>query len=95
MNSPRLKLGASSSTAAVRPSDAFVGEATDLLDRLDAYASASGRGQFYPLHIGKTCFAPPVDLISLANIFIMFVNNNPKIVGKSMGTTQNLRPSGL
>ena len=30
------------------------------------------------------------DLIALANIFIMFVNNNPKIVGKSLGTTQSL-----
>ena len=35
------------------------------------------------------------DLIALANIFIMFVNNNPKIVGKSMGTTQSLRETGF
>jgi hypothetical protein len=25
----------------------------------------------------------------------MFVNNNPKIVGKSMGTTQSLRQTGI
>ena len=36
------------------------------------------------------CVLNSGDLISLANIFIMFVNNNPKIVGKSMGTTQSL-----
>lgn len=41
------------------------------------------------------CVLNSGDLISLANIFIMFVNNNPKIAGKSMGTTQNLRPSDL
>ena len=35
------------------------------------------------------------DLIALANIYIMFVNNNPKIAGKSMGTTQSLRQNGL
>lgn len=34
------------------------------------------------------------DLIALANIYIMFVNNNPKIVGKSLGTTQSLRQNG-
>ena len=36
------------------------------------------------------CVLNSGDLISLANIFIMFVNNNPKIVGKSLGTTQSL-----
>jgi pSer/pThr/pTyr-binding forkhead associated (FHA) protein len=41
------------------------------------------------------CVLNSGDLISLANIFIMFVNNNPKIAGKSMGTTQNLHPNGL
>lgn len=40
------------------------------------------------------CVLNSGDLIALANIFIMFVNNNPKIVGKCMGTTQNLRPNG-
>ena len=36
------------------------------------------------------CVLNSGDLIALANIFIMFVNNNPKIVGKSMGTTHSL-----
>jgi pSer/pThr/pTyr-binding forkhead associated (FHA) protein len=40
------------------------------------------------------CVLNSGDLIALANIFIMFVNNNPKIVGKSMGTTQSLRQAG-
>jgi pSer/pThr/pTyr-binding forkhead associated (FHA) protein len=40
------------------------------------------------------CVLNSGDLIALANIFIMFVNNNPKIVGKSMGTTQSLRQTG-
>jgi hypothetical protein len=30
-------------------------------------------------------------LISLANILVMFVNNDSKIAGKTMGTTQSLR----
>lgn len=41
------------------------------------------------------CVLNSGDLIALANIFIMFVNNNPKIVGKSMGTTQSLRQADL
>jgi pSer/pThr/pTyr-binding forkhead associated (FHA) protein len=41
------------------------------------------------------CVLNSGDLIALANIFIMFVNNNPKIVGKSMGTTQSLRKAGV
>src|ERR1041384_4324758 len=36
------------------------------------------------------CVLNSGDLISLANIYIMFVNNSPKIAGKSMGTTQSL-----
>ncbi len=36
------------------------------------------------------CVLNSGDLISLANIYVMFVNNNPKIVGKAMGTTQSL-----
>ncbi|MGE5374864.1 MAG: FHA domain-containing protein [Bacteroidota bacterium] len=40
------------------------------------------------------CVLNSGDLIALANIFIMFVNNNPRIVGKSMGTTQSLRQTG-
>lgn len=37
------------------------------------------------------CVLNSGDLISLANILIMFVNNNSKIAGKAMGTTQSLR----
>lgn len=37
------------------------------------------------------CVLNSGDLISLANIFLMFVNNNPRIVVRSTGTTQALR----
>lgn len=37
------------------------------------------------------CVLNSGDLIALANIYIMFVNNNPKITGTSLGTTQSLR----
>lgn len=37
------------------------------------------------------CILNSGDLIGLANIYIMFVNNNPKITGLSLGTTKNLR----
>lgn len=39
------------------------------------------------------CVLNSGDLLALANIYIMFVNNNPKITGKSLGTTQSLRPN--
>ena len=39
------------------------------------------------------CVLNSGDLLALANIYIMFVNNNSKITGKSLGTTQSLRPS--
>ena len=39
------------------------------------------------------CVLNSGDLIGLANIYIMFVNNNPKIAGTSLGTTQSLRKS--
>lgn len=38
------------------------------------------------------CVLNSGDLIALANIYMMFVNNNSKITGKSLGTTQSLRP---
>jgi pSer/pThr/pTyr-binding forkhead associated (FHA) protein len=41
------------------------------------------------------CVLNSGDLISLANIYVMFVNNSPKIAGKSQGTTQNLQKSGV
>lgn len=37
------------------------------------------------------CVLNSGDLISLANIYVMFVNNSPKIAGKAMSTTQSLR----
>ena len=37
------------------------------------------------------CLLNSGDLIGLANIYIMFVNDNPKITGISLGTTKNLR----
>lgn len=36
------------------------------------------------------CVLNSGDLISLANISMMFVDNNPKIAKKSLGTTKNL-----
>ncbi len=41
------------------------------------------------------CVLNSGDLISLANIYIMFVNNNPKIAGKSLSTTQSLHQGAL
>ena len=41
----------------------------------------------------RRCVLNSGDLISLANIYVMFVDNNPKIAGKSMGTTQSLHQS--
>ena len=37
------------------------------------------------------CVLNSGDLLAFANIYVMFVNNNPKIAGKSLGTTQSLR----
>jgi len=41
------------------------------------------------------CVLNSGDLIWLANIYIMFVNNNPKIAGKSLGTTQSLQKGSV
>ena len=41
------------------------------------------------------CVLNSGDLISLANIYIMFVNNSPKIAGKSLGTTQSLQKGSV
>lgn len=40
-----------------------------------------------------SCVLNSGDLLALANIYFMFVNNNPKIVGRSAGTTQSLQNS--
>jgi pSer/pThr/pTyr-binding forkhead associated (FHA) protein len=41
------------------------------------------------------CVLNSGDLISLASIYLMFVNNNPKITGQAMGTTQSLSSKTL
>ena len=41
----------------------------------------------------RRCALNSGDLISLANIYVMFVDNNSKIARKSLGTTQNLHQS--
>jgi pSer/pThr/pTyr-binding forkhead associated (FHA) protein len=38
------------------------------------------------------CVLISSDLISFSYVQIMFVNNNAKLAGKAMGTTQNLHP---
>ena len=37
------------------------------------------------------CILNSGDLIAMANIYIMFVNNNPKIAGTCLGTTRSLQ----
>ena len=37
------------------------------------------------------CILNSGDLIALANIYIIFVNNNPKIAGTCLGTTRSLQ----
>lgn len=39
------------------------------------------------------CVLNSGDLLALANLYFMFVNNTPKIVGRSVGTTQSLQNS--
>jgi hypothetical protein len=41
------------------------------------------------------CILNSGDLISLANISMMFVDNNPKIAKKSLGTTHNLHSDDI
>ena len=55
------------------------------------YDKESTSGTFVNRRKIHRCVLNSGDLISLANILIMFVNNNPKITGKAMGTTQALR----
>jgi pSer/pThr/pTyr-binding forkhead associated (FHA) protein len=59
-------------------------------DRYVLYDKNSTSGTFVNGRRIDRCVLNSGDLISLANIFVMFVNNNPKIAGKSMGTTQSL-----
>jgi pSer/pThr/pTyr-binding forkhead associated (FHA) protein len=63
-------------------------------DKYVLYDKNSTSGTFVNGKRIDRCVLNSGDLISLANIYIMFVNNNPKIVGKSMCTTQSLHQSG-
>ncbi|HKI55248.1 MAG TPA: FHA domain-containing protein [Anaerolineales bacterium] len=54
------------------------------------YDKQSTSGTFVNSKKIDRCILNSGDLISLANIFIMFVNNNPNITGKATGTTQSL-----
>ena len=59
------------------------------------YDKESTSGTFVNSRKIDRCVLNSGDLISLANIYIMFVNNNPKIAGQSLGTTQSLQKGGL
>ncbi|NJC96450.1 MAG: hypothetical protein C3F07_13635 [Anaerolineales bacterium] len=60
-------------------------------DRYVLYDKQSTSGTFVNGRKIDQCVLNSGDLISLANILIMFVNNDVKITGKTMGTTQSLR----
>lgn len=55
------------------------------------YDNGSTGGTFVNGKKADRCVLNSGDLISIASIQIMFVNNNAGLVGKSRGTTQNLR----
>ena len=55
------------------------------------YDKESTSGTFVNGRKIDQCVLNSGDLISLANILVMFVNNDSRITGKSMGTTQSLR----
>ena len=60
-------------------------------DKYVLYDKDSTSGTFVNGKKIDRCVLNSGDLISMANIYIMFVNNSPKIAGKSLGTTQSLR----
>ena len=64
-------------------------------DKYVLYDKDSTSGTFVNGRKIDRCVLNSGDLISLANIYIMFVNNNPKIAGKSLSTTQSLQKGGL
>lgn len=64
-------------------------------DKYVLYDKDSTSGTFVNARKIDRCVLNSGDLISLANIYIMFVNNSPKIAGKSLSTTQNLQKGGL
>ena len=59
------------------------------------YDKDSTSGTFVNGRSINRCVLNSGDLISLANIYIMFVNNSPKITGRSLGTTQSLRLNSM
>jgi pSer/pThr/pTyr-binding forkhead associated (FHA) protein len=59
------------------------------------YDKDSTSGTFVNSKGISRCVLNSGDLISLANIHMMFVNNSSKLAGKSTGTTQNLHRSTL
>ena len=63
-------------------------------DKYVLYDKNSTSGTFVNGKRIDRCVLNSGDLISLANIYIMFVNNSPKIAGRSVGTTQNLHGGG-
>jgi pSer/pThr/pTyr-binding forkhead associated (FHA) protein len=66
-------------------------EIVDEGGRYVLYDKNSTSGSFVNGKKIERCVLNSGDLISFANINIMFVNNNAKILDKSTGTTQTLR----
>jgi pSer/pThr/pTyr-binding forkhead associated (FHA) protein len=59
------------------------------------YDKNSTSGTFVNGKSINRCVLNSGDLISLANIYIMFVNNGPMIAGQSRNTTQSLHDDSL
>ncbi len=64
-------------------------------DKYVLYDNGSTSGTFVNSRRIERCVLNSGDLISLANLQIMFVNNNPKLAGKAMGTTKRLHEGDL
>ena len=59
------------------------------------YDNESTSGTFVNSQKIESCVLNSGDLISLASIQIMFVNNNARLVDKARGTTQSLLPKSV
>ena len=59
------------------------------------YDKESTSGTFVNSRKIDRCVLNSGDLISLANVQIMFVNNNPVLADKTRGTTQSLDRKGM
>ncbi len=64
-------------------------------DKFVLYDKQSTSGTFVNSKKIDRCVLNSGDIISLSNLHIMFVNNNPKLVNKARGTTQTLSPDKL